>query len=112
MWANYTYNDTETSDGENRLRRPRHTANLGFTANFVQDKLKINAHLRSVKDAFDIGGTPLDDYTITNLTVSYDLLDNLTVHTRAENLFDRDYEEVVGFNTAGSAFYIGITATL
>lgn len=112
VWGNYTYNDSQTSDGEDRLRRPRHTANLGLSAKLLSDALGVNVHIRSVKDAFDIGGTPLDDYSLANVTVSYDWSENLKLHLRAENLLDKEYEEVAGFNTAERSFYAGVSISL
>jgi vitamin B12 transporter len=109
--ANYTYNDTETSDGQDRIRRPKHIANA-VVIYPLTDKLQVSGNARLSKDAVDIGDVELSDYVIFGLNVSYQITDNLGLSLRAENLFDREYTEVLGFNTSGSAFYLGISATL
>jgi vitamin B12 transporter len=109
--ANYTYNDTETSDGQDRIRRPKHIANAAAIYP-VTDKLQISANARLSKDAIDIGGVELSNYVLFGLNASYQVTNHLALRLRVENLFDREYTEVIGFNTSGSAFYFGINATL
>ena len=109
--ANYTYNDTETSDGQDRIRRPKHIANA-VAIYPITNKLQISGNARLSKDAVDIGNVALSNYVIFGLNASYQVTDNFSFRLRAENLFDREYTEVIGFNTSGSAFYLGISARL
>lgn len=110
LWANYTYNDTETAAGDQRLRRPRHSANVGLRSAWLDDQLTVNIHIRAVRDAYDIGNTKLDSYVVANLSANYKLTDNITATTKIENLFDREYQEVATYNTSGSAAYFAIQA--
>ena len=109
--ANYTYNDTETSAGLDRIRRPKHIANA-VVIYPVNDKLNISGNARLSKDAIDIGNVELSDYVIFGLNAAYKISEHLTVRLRIENLFDREYTEVVGFNTSDRAAYFGISAKL
>lgn len=109
LWGNYTYNDTETNTGENRLRRPRHLANLGVIGSYFDQSLTLSMHARLVKDAIDIAGIALDDYTVLNLSVQYQVTESLAVNGRLDNATDRDYQEVGGFNTAGRNAYVGVS---
>ena len=104
---NYTYNDTATSTDANRLRRPKHVANLAFTANWLDDKLQTLLTARLVRDAVGIGELPLDDYEVVNLSARYELHDQLAVSARVENLLDEEYQEVLGFNSAERSAYLG-----
>jgi vitamin B12 transporter len=40
--------------------------------------------------------------------MSYSANDKLEVYGRVENGFDEDYQEVLGYNTAGRAAYAGV----
>lgn len=108
-WGNYTYNDTETVTGEPRLRRPKHKANLGLTSTWLNSRLQVTTSVRSVRDAVDIGGVALDDYTLVNANLRYQATMRMAFNLRAENLTDRDYQEVAGFNSAERALYAGIS---
>jgi vitamin B12 transporter len=112
LWGNYTYNDAKTNTNEARLRRPKHQANIGLESSMLADDLNLNLTLRLTKDALDIAGTTLDDYVVANASARYFVSDNLELGMRIENIFDREYQEVAGFNSAGRAFYLSIKARL
>ena len=109
--GNYTYNSTETTAGETRIRRPKNVANLGLTYSGLNDALKLNVNLRTARDAenqiFGVGRVELDDYEVVNLKASYQVAESFNVYGRVENLFDEDYEEITDFNTSGRAFSAG-----
>ena len=106
--GNYTWNDAETPSGEQRLRRPKHLANLSLTYMGMDDRLRVGANLRNSRDSVDIGQVPLDDYTVVDLNASYRVMSGLDLYLRAENVFDEEYKEVITYNTAGAAIYGGV----
>ncbi|TRY32015.1 TonB-dependent siderophore receptor [Aliiglaciecola sp. M165] len=106
FWANYTYNDAQDGTGNKRLRRPKNKANFGVLRTFLDDDLNIELTHRIVNGAVDIGGEELDDYTITDFSMRYQASDLFSVKLGLTNLFDRKYQEVRGFNTAGRSLYI------
>jgi vitamin B12 transporter len=109
--SNYTYNETERPNGLQRLRRPEQLFNVGLRWHGLQDKLNINGFYRSSANAVDdaSGKTiPLDDFGVLDLSVSYNLSDKLQVYGRIENALDENYQEVIGYNTAGTAAYAGV----
>jgi vitamin B12 transporter len=57
----------------------------------------------------DVGGTTLGGYALVNLRASYALGSSWKLGLRAENLFDRDYELVHGYNTAGRSGYLTVS---
>jgi len=57
----------------------------------------------------DYAGTTLGAYSLLNLRASYALAASWQLGARLENLFDRDYELVHGYNTAGRSFYLTVT---
>lgn len=108
IWTNYTYNDSETAQGEARVRRPKHLANLGADLQLLGGKVTLSGFARLSKDAVDIGNQALNDYVVFNLNARYQLNDQITFSLRGENIFDREYQEVLGFNTAGASYYLGV----
>ncbi len=106
--GNYTYNDTERATGAQRIRRPEHLANLGINWRPMEGLLTLSLFARGSWDAIDIDGSSLDDYQVVDLSARYQLMPSLEIHARVENLFDEEYEEVPGFNTAGAAAYAGL----
>ena len=106
--ANYTWNDTEASDGSPRVFRPEHLANIGLAWLPLDERLQLGANLRVSRDAVNTDGTPLENYEVLDISASFELLSGLSVYGRVENLLDEDYEEVPTYNTAGRAAYAGL----
>ena len=108
--GNYTYNDTEDPDGDQRARRPRQILNFGFDMLPV-DEITIHANLRVVKDVKDnlypTGQVELDDYNSFSASINWATTNQLDLYLRGENLLDDDYQEANGYNTAKSAVYAG-----
>lgn len=104
--ANFTYNDTETADGDPRVRRPKQLANARFALYPLAD-LSLHLNWRASRNARAVDGSKLDDYEVFDLGASYDLLSSLSLFARVENLLNEEYQEVVGYNTSGRAGYVG-----
>lgn len=107
--ANYTYMDTEATDGSPRARQPKHSGNLGVLYQPIQ-RLDLALHWRTVRDRID-GGLPMDNYQVLSGSARYGLTDGAVVYVRGENVLDEDYEEVPSYYTSGAAFYAGIELT-
>jgi vitamin B12 transporter len=110
--ANLTTNDTADTTNQQRLRRPKRYGNLGvqYTSS---DQLHFLVNARFARDAIDVdtftlSPAPLPDYTVLDASVSYSFSKTFDVYARIENLADESYVEVVGFNTAGRAAYMGV----
>jgi vitamin B12 transporter len=54
----------------------------------------------------------LDEYTLVNLAISYELSRRVTVYGRVENALSEDYEDVYGFNTPGAGAFAGLRVSL
>jgi vitamin B12 transporter len=111
----YTYTDAMDIDNDEQLlRRPKHKANL--TLNWQLFK-KVNANLNIIHvgkriDVFPYPTrTEADAFTLFNLAMSYQVTKNIEIFGRINNLFDTEYEMVLGYGTAGRNAYIGIKAT-
>jgi len=120
---NYTYTDARdispnsANFGTNLLRRPKHKVALFTNLNITQ-KANFNTELiwLTNRDDLDFSQYPaqrkeLHGYALLNVAAHYELFNFLRLNIRAENLLDTDYEEVLGYGTAGLSVYGGIKLT-
>jgi len=118
--GNFTYTDSKDKSMNSPdkdlplLRRPKIKASYEVNYSF-NDKANINGEIiyageRDDKDfsQFPVQRVKLKGYSIVNLAASYKLFDFLQLYGRVENLFDTDYEEVLGYATPGLSGYAGI----
>ncbi len=111
----YTFTDTEDSHGDELRRRPRHVASLGLNYRFIergQLQLTVRHHGSSVDTAFDAQTfetylVPMDGYTVVNLAADYSLDKHWQFFGRVENLFDKQYEDVLGYSGTERGVYVG-----
>jgi len=110
LWlsSNYTYNETETNSGANRIYRPKQLANLGVSWKPMAERLVLGLFVRMSRDAEGLDGEDLDNYEVVDFTASFNVVGGLDVYGRVENLLDEDYEEVPTYNTSGVAAYAGL----
>lgn len=110
--GNYLFNDTERPDGRQRVRRPEQLANLALTYRVWEDRLMVNAFYRVSRDSIDeVFGTvvPLDNFAVLDFSVRYQLSDSVSLFGRIENVTDARYQEVIDYNTAGRAAFLGVS---
>jgi len=108
LGANFTYTYTENKEtGQQLLRRPKSQVN--FDANWIfLPNANLNFGVNYVGSRKDSGYITDKAYTIVRMAASYDITKNLQVFGRIENLFDKKYQEVYGYETMGRSFYAGI----
>ena len=108
LHAAYTYEDArdETTDTA-LLRRPRNKFDA-VVERRLGERLRAGAELVSADRADDIAGTTLPGYAIVNLRATLVLNADWKLIGRVENLFDRDYELVRGYNTPGLSGFLEI----
>lgn len=119
--ARYTYTDArdrETNDV--LLRRARNKLYLSLDYD-ISGGGSLSLSLSHTGERYDISVDPvtfsstrimLGGYTIVHLAASYGMGHGITLFSRVDNLFDRDYEEIRGFGTAGISGYVGIRASI
>lgn len=113
--GSYTYTDAKDREtGEQLLRRPKHKANLTFNLRLFK-RVNANLFIIHVGKRLDLFPYPTiteaDAYTLFNLAVSYQLSKNIEIFGRIDNLFNQEYEAVLGYGTPGRSAYLGIKAT-
>ena len=114
-YANYTYTQTRDSKGVELARRPKHLANAGL-AYQITEKLVSDVNLSYTGKRMDTYYSPtysthkvkLPSYTLANLGVNYKVTDGLTVYANLNNVFNKKYENVLGYGQDGRHLYVGL----
>ncbi len=117
--VSYTYTDTEDKvTGESLLRRSRHKLNSVLSAEVFEDtEVRVSSTLVGSKFDNDFSTlTPtrvkLGSYTLVDIAAVYRGFESFELSLNVDNLFDKEYEDVLGFGTKGLAAYAGIKFTL
>lgn len=119
MRVAYTYTDTENdTTGESLLRRPRNKNSLTVVYK-PTDRFRAQVQWRLYSSRFDndFNAYPpqrvaLGGYGLVDIAASYKLNQTLELFSRIDNLFDHEYQEVLGYGAMGAAAYAGIKVDL
>jgi vitamin B12 transporter len=107
---NHTYTDAQDITNNKDLARiPKHqlAGNINWQA---IENWNINLNTLYVGKRFDRSNeqNPNTSYLIWNLASSYKINNNWKVFGRIDNLLDKDYQEIIGFNTPERSAYLGV----
>jgi vitamin B12 transporter len=96
------------------IRRPSFLASVTATWD-ITDDLSFTANLDHTGAQLDtdfatFSNVELDAYTLVGANIRYNMSDIISVYVRGTNLFDEDYQDVIGFSTAGRGVFAGLTA--
>ncbi|MEL1241331.1 TonB-dependent receptor plug domain-containing protein [Flavobacterium flavipallidum] len=122
--ANYTFTQTEDKIVNNtfpdiraNLYNPKHKVNAAVDYQFVPRAfVGVSYQYLDKRDGF-VGYPPvvsvMDSYQLVNATAKYELIKNrMTVFASATNIFNVDFIEVLGYNTRGRNFKLGLNINL
>jgi vitamin B12 transporter len=113
--GSYTYTKTEDkATGLELLRRPKNK--VGFDTNYrFGENGDINFNLIYVGTRADIdyssypaAQVKMPGHAVANLAASYNLTKSFQIFGRVDNLFNADYEEIIGYGTPGASAFGGI----
>lgn len=117
LQAAYTYVDAENRTagnadfGRQLLRRPKSSLALNADGK-TGFGLSVGGTLRLVSDSIDRDAfgarVRLDGYALADLRAAYSVTERVELYGRIENLFDQQYETVLGYGTPGRAAYGGV----
>ncbi len=104
----YTYDDARDDTTDTALlRRPKNKFDAVLERR-IGERFRAGAEIVAADQADDIAGTTLPGYAIMNLRATYAINADWRLTGRIENLFDRDYELVHGYNTPGLSGFLEI----
>jgi vitamin B12 transporter len=107
--AAYDLLDARNEDTDQRLgRRARKKATLAATRHWGGweaggEWVGVGPRYNTNTETDEMGG-----YGLANLTARYALNKELSIEGRINNLFDKNYETVYGYNTAGFNAFVGV----
>lgn len=114
---NYGYVDADQPDSfsDEKVREPRRAQNTASIAlNYLFDDDKANLYVQAAyqsrqldTDFNTFSAVSLGGYVLVNTTFSYQLSPQLELYTRAENLTDKHYQDVVGYRGNERRVYAG-----
>lgn len=107
--ANYTLTNAKDQATDNRLiRRPEHQAfaTLSWQA---MDALRLDGSVTYNGKEQDTAGV-VPDWARVDLAASYRLNDSVELFGRINNLFDANYQQVLGYGTPGASAFAGVRA--
>lgn len=112
VFASYSQLDATEPAGI-EIRRPKEQASLDANWDIFGSPFQLNLGVSYVGENIDTDfatflRTPLDPYTTIRLGGSWQVTDQFELYARAENLTDEAYQEVIGYNAAPQAFYLGL----
>lgn len=117
MFGNYTYTDAYTDAAGVRtaaIRVPRHDITLGVEADLANGWGGVFTiqHVADFTDSgpFPAGISPMSDYTVAHVSVSYDITDQTQAYVRVENIFDETYETIRNYSQPDRSIYLGVQA--
>ena len=101
-------------NGIDEIRRPDFLASATATWQATDDltaTLNLD-HTGSQRDTdfATFSNVELDAYTLMGANLRYSVSDRVNVYLRGTNLLDKNYQDVVGFSTAGRGVFIGLNA--
>lgn len=120
--GNYSYDDTRVLVspnafdpaeivGNHLLRRPAHSGSLTLSYSFRQFTLTIAGYfsgLRTDSDFLFLGQTRNPGYARFDIAGSYNFGRGISLYARATNLFDKQYQDAIGFPALGRDVRVGV----
>ena len=109
--ASATFQDPRDAvTGQLLPRRAKEFGNLGVSHDFNALNLGAEVRYSGARQDVDINGNTvsLSAYQLLNLTARYQIDKHLNLLGSVENLFNRNYSEVYGYNTPGRTLFVGL----
>ena len=101
-------NPRNSASGETLLRRPKRKLSSVLDA-ALNERARVGVEVVGSSRRADVGGVGLGGYALVNLRASYAIGADWKLGLRAENLFDRDYALIHGYNTPGRSGYLTVS---
>jgi len=123
--GNYTYDDTKVLQapnafdptelpGNHLLRRPVNSGSLTLNVAYRHFGLTMGGYFSGVRtdtDFLGLGFSSNPGYARFDVAVHYDFARGISLYARAENLFDKQYQDALGYPALGRDARVGIRYT-
>lgn len=116
LFGTYTYTDAYALKGSTKTpaaRVPRHDLAMGVQGK-VSERLAARVSLDRIIGYTDSGlwpapASPLNNYTVVNASLGYQVNPTTDAWLRVENLFDQDYQTVRNYGQPGRQVFVGLS---
>lgn len=105
--ASYGYIGASDSNGNQLIRIPEHSGDVTFAID-PDGPFSGAILVRYNGNQPDLGGNEIEEWTRVDLNGSYDLNDKVELFGRIENLFDEEYQYILGYGTPDLSGSVGI----
>jgi vitamin B12 transporter len=123
--GNYTYDDTRVLQapngfdpselpGNHLLRRPVNSGSLTLNAGYRRFGFTVGGYFSGVRTDSDflfLGHTSNPGYARFDVATHYDFGHGLSLYARAQNLFDKQYQDLLGYPALGRDARVGVRYT-
>ncbi|MFK0378799.1 TonB-dependent receptor plug domain-containing protein [Pandoraea sp. NPDC090278] len=100
-------NPTDLDANKVLARRAKQYASFGVSQKFLS-KYSVGGDVYYSGERYDTGGQHLGAYTLVNLQARYDIDKSWYVSAHLDNVFNKNYQTVYGYNTLGRAIYVSL----
>ena len=105
--ASYAYIDATDTDGDALIRIPEHSGDVRLTLD-PDGPFSGSVLVRYNGEEQNGATTEVDAWTRVDLAGAYDVSDQVELFGRIENLFDEEYQQILGYGTPDLSGYLGI----
>ncbi len=112
--ASYTYSDATDLDQNSRLpREPKHRFSGAVNWTVTDDVTAIvTVTHNGQEEQNEFSPVPLlDSWTRVDFKLSYDIMDDLSIFGRVDNILNEEYQHVLGYGTPDRSFFAGVRKT-
>lgn len=99
-------NPKDDTTGDVLLKRAKTRGSLALSKGF--GFWRLGGEAQYVGNRKDVGNAELTSYWLVNLNAHYKLSKAVSLYGRLENLFDRDYQTVYGYNQPSRGVFVGV----
>ena len=93
------------------LRRPLRSASFRISSD-IDSQLNVGSEINHTGEKLDVIGSSkysmVDDYTLINIFMNFNLSDSQAVFARIENIENKDYQTTYGFYNQGAVYKTGL----
>jgi vitamin B12 transporter len=123
--GNYTYDDSRVLDalnafdptelpGNHLARRPVNSGSLTMNVAYRRFGMTVSGYFTGVRtdsDFLGLGLTSNPGYALFNIATHYDVGYGVTFYARAQNLFNKQYQDALGYPALGRDVHAGVRYT-
>ena len=108
--ALYTYLEAKNANKENLARRPQQQLDISLNY-YLSDKIDFGLNAQYIGkryDSADNQGAQTGKYTTADFVANFQANKNLKFYAKINNISDKYYQTVDGYETAGRSLYVGL----